>query len=106
MSENDSEKQRIDVRDIDPDRHCTFSKIRKNEEGKPKMWFCKKPSEYRVLISSGRSVLDENDKWVSELRNDYVCFEHFNERYRNNDVDFPADGSWTFRKIKRKKEGE
>jgi hypothetical protein len=96
--DDDEVTQEKNIRIIDPDRLCSFSEVFDN-----KIIHCGKLADYRIIKQSGREYRTDAGKWVKQLVSDYMCSKHFDVRYRYNDLDSPADGSWTFRKIIRVK---
>ena len=96
--DDDEITQEKNILKIDPDRLCSFTEIVDN-----KIEHCGKLADYRIIKPSGKEYRTTAGKWVKQLVSDYMCAKHFDVGYRYNDLDSPANGSWTFRKIIRVK---
>lgn len=82
----------------DQDRFCEHTEI---TEGR--LVECDHPSEYRVSLYSNIDVMNEDNEWEKERREEYLCENHFHRTYWYNEYSTSKDlGTFSYKRFKTK----
>ena len=79
----------------DQERFCEHTVIK---EGR--LVECDRPSEYRVSLYSDVEVLNQDDEWEKERREEYLCENHYQRKYIYNEYKTSKDlGSFSYKRF-------